>query len=65
MTPYIDMGHQECRPSCGVSDMEDGDVLISLNNYPLTTTMSMPMDVAVELATRIMCIANNQQKKAA
>lgn len=65
MSPYIDMGARDCYPSCGASDLEDGEILITLSNYPTTASMAIPMDVAVELATRIMCIANNQQKKAA
>ena len=65
MKHIADVPMRECFPKARVVDLEDGDILICLDNYPLTTSMCISSADAVELATRIMCIANNQQKKAA
>ena len=61
----IDLESRHCYPVVRLVQCEDGDVIISLDNYPVYSTMAMPISSAVELATQILCLANKQIKEAA
>ena len=65
MTKIAEIKMRECFPQVTALDMEPDEILIRLDNYPLCSTMCLPTEVAVELATKIMCIANKQMKEAA
>jgi len=51
--------------SITVQIVNDGEMLISQNCYPLSSMMCIPMNTAVKLATDILEIANAQIKAAA
>lgn len=65
MKTLADVPMRECFPVARVVDLEDGDILICLDNYPLSTSMCVSAADAVELATKILCIANKRIKEAA
>lgn len=44
---------------------DDGGVMLYMNTYPMSAMYSMPMDVAIKVATDILQIANAQMKEAA
>ena len=44
---------------------DDGGIMLYMNTYPMSGMYSMPMSVAVKVATDILEIANAQIKAAA
>jgi hypothetical protein len=63
MKPYIDIDARTCYPTIGANKSDDNDVILTFNCYPLSSMMSVPLSKAVELAEKIMWIANNQTKE--
>ena len=58
MKPYIDLGHTETFPTIGANATGEGDVILSFSSYPASSTMCVPLSVAIELANKILSIAN-------
>ena len=55
---YIDLGHKDVFPTIGAIPTEDGELLITFQSYPASSTMCVPISVAIELANKILNIAN-------
>lgn len=50
----FDLGHKENFPNIGAQLMDDGDVLLTFQSYPASAMMSVPLNVAVDLARHIL-----------
>jgi hypothetical protein len=60
MKPYIDLDAKTCYPSIGANETDGKEVILTFNCYPLSSMMNIPLYKAIELAEKIMWIANNQ-----
>lgn len=68
---YIDLGKTECFPTIGANETDNNErVILTFNVYPSTAMMEVPLWSAVQLAEKILWIANqkmdsDRQKKEA
>ena len=63
---YHTMPMHESYPSIGANATDDGrEVILSFTNYPCSALMTVPMGTALELANKIIRIANERIKVAA
>jgi len=51
--------------SVSAQTTDDGEILLSLSSHPMSALFSMPMSVAVKLATDILEQARESMKEAA
>lgn len=50
----FDLGHKDSWPNIGAQLMHDGEVLLTFESYPASAMMSVPLNVAVDLARHIL-----------
>ena len=62
---YHSMPLNENFPSIGANATDDGHVLMTFTSYPCSAMMSVPLGTAIELANKILRIANERIKAAA
>lgn len=62
---YHTMPLHESYPQIGANPTDDGEVILSFTNYPCSALMTVPMGAAIELANKILRIANERVKDAA
>jgi hypothetical protein len=51
-------------PSINATTNDDGEVLLSVSNYPLSSMMCIPASAAIQLAEKILAITNNTKEAA-
>jgi hypothetical protein len=62
MSNAINLKSLETFPTINAIGLDGGEVLMTWTCYPGSAQMAIPMEVAVELATNILILANKSQQ---
>ena len=62
---YHSMPLNENFPNIGANPTDDGEVILTFTSYPCNAMMTVPLVTAIELANKILRIANERIKEAA
>ena len=62
---YHTMPLHESFPQIGANATDDNEVILTFTNYPCSAMMTVPIGTAIELANKILRIANERIKVAA